>query len=67
MKTRLLSRKERAYIISKISGEYKYTEDFPELSEKEEDELILSIIGKIQAPQDLPLDYSEKDHKQIQK
>jgi len=49
---KLLTRKERAYILSKITKDYPYTEVYEELS-PEIDELILSIIDKIQAPQDL--------------
>jgi len=52
---RLLNRKERAYIIEKISGVEAYSNEFGKLSKitkKEEDKIISSIIGKIQAPQD---------------
>ena len=51
-KKRLLSREERAYIIEKISGLKSYTDEFGALDKKSEDELIDSIISKIQAPQD---------------
>jgi len=52
-KSRLLSRKERAYIIEKISGLDTYKNYFDEMSNIEEEDLVSSIIGKIQAPQDL--------------
>ena len=55
-KTRLLTRKERAYIIEKISSVKCYTEEFGKITKKQEDKLILSIISKIQAPQDFPVD-----------
>ncbi len=52
-KKRLLTRKERAYIIQRISNLNTYKEEFGKLSKKEEGNLINSIIGKIQAPQEL--------------
>ena len=55
-KNRLLSRKERAYILEKISDVPTFTESFKELTKKEEDELISSIVGKLQAGVDLEKD-----------
>ena len=54
--SRLLDRKERAYIISKLTNTDNYAEDFDKLTPEQEEELIRSIINKIQAPQELPLD-----------
>ncbi|MDO8622892.1 MAG: hypothetical protein Q7R52_01495 [archaeon] len=52
MTTRLLTRKERAYVIEKIGKIKCYTEEFGKLNKKAEDKLIHSIISKIQAPQE---------------
>jgi hypothetical protein len=58
-KKRLLTRKERAYILSKLMKEYSFEEDFKKLNKKQEEKLISSIIRKIQAPQD----FKEKSKK----
>lgn len=49
-KKRLLTREERAYVIQKISGLNAYYDDFGKLNKENEEELICSIVGKIQAP-----------------
>jgi len=56
MATRLLTRKERAYIIEKIGKIKCYTEEFGKLSKNTEYKLIHSIISKIQAPQDFSVE-----------
>jgi hypothetical protein len=58
-KKRLLTKKERAYILSKLMKEYSFEEDFKKLNKKQEEKLIYSIIRKIQAPQD----FKEKSKK----
>ncbi len=55
--TKLLTRKERAYIVEKISRVKCFTEDFGILDEKEEGDIITGIIRKIQAPQDFGDDF----------
>jgi len=61
-KRRLLSRKERTYILDKILHLNYFKESFGSLSKKEEEKIIHSITRKIQAPQDFPMD-SKKDRK----
>jgi|TARA_Y100000310_G_scaffold140092_1_gene139436 hypothetical protein len=47
-KAKLLSEKERAYILDKISNASFYRDQFGEINSIEERELIISIFGKIQ-------------------
>lgn len=56
-KDKLLTRKERTYIIKKITNneDPNFNMMYKKLTKKKEEKLILQIINKIMAPQDLPL------------
>jgi len=47
-RAKLLSEKERAYILDKICNASFYIDQFGEISSGEERQLIISIFGKIQ-------------------
>lgn len=45
----LLNRKERAYILDQLTNSSFYQDEFGSLDSREEERLIISIFGKIQA------------------
>lgn len=52
-RTRLLTKEERAYILQVLTKESYHKEIYGKLSKKRQEELIDSIIEKLQSPQNL--------------